>query len=122
MVELIDSNENSYSIYLNVSRIYQSEFLPECRTFHMLSSSAEMAQRLRSGASIESLLEEMSCIYPDKLCLEIPTKTGVHLITDPFDCSKFKDKYPFIEIHKNSAGALLYSAWLFLIIYIFLYA
>ena len=59
---------------------------------------------------VESLLEEMSCVYPDKLCLEIPTKTDVHLITNPFDCSKFKDAYPFIEVHKNSAGALLYSA------------
>lgn len=59
---------------------------------------------------VKSLLEEMSCVYPDKLCLEIPTKTGIHLITDPFDCSKFKYEYPFIEIHKNSAGALLYSA------------
>lgn len=59
---------------------------------------------------INRLHEDISYIYPNKLCLEIPTKTGIHLITDPFDCSKFKDTYPFIEIHKNSAGMLLYSA------------
>ena len=57
---------------------------------------------------VKTLLEEIPYADLNKLCLEIPTKTGVHLITDPFDRYKFNTEYPFIEIHKNSAGTLLY--------------
>ena len=32
----------------------------------------------------------------------LPTKTGIHLIVEPFDPREFKKEYPHIEIHKDS--------------------
>ncbi len=32
----------------------------------------------------------------------IPSKTGLHLITKPFDCREFSEKYKDIEIHKDN--------------------
>lgn len=39
---------------------------------------------------------------------EIPTVQGCHLITTPFDLSKFRSAFPNIDVHKNSMGTLLY--------------
>lgn len=36
----------------------------------------------------------------------IPTKTGVHLISKPFNISKFKELYPSIDVHKNNPTIL----------------
>lgn len=40
---------------------------------------------------------------------EIPTKNGLHLITKPFNYIKFREKYPGIDVHKNSP-TLLYCS------------
>lgn len=32
----------------------------------------------------------------------IPTKSGVHIITRPFNLNKFKSKYPEIDVHKDN--------------------
>lgn len=39
----------------------------------------------------------------------IPTKSGVHLITSAFNLQEFHNKFPHIDVHKNSMGTLLYS-------------
>lgn len=38
----------------------------------------------------------------DKVVANIPSKTGTHLITRPFDKSKFNQAFPTIEIHCNN--------------------
>lgn len=38
----------------------------------------------------------------------IPTKNGVHFITDPFNVEEFTKKFPNVDVHKNSMGTLLY--------------
>ena len=38
----------------------------------------------------------------DKIVANIPSKTGTHLITKPFDKSKFNQTFPTIEIHCNN--------------------
>ena len=38
----------------------------------------------------------------------IPTKAGCHLITRPFDLREFQEVFPYIDVHKNSMGTLLY--------------
>lgn len=37
-----------------------------------------------------------------KILAEIPTKTGVHIITNPFNMKAFGDKFSKIDVHKNS--------------------
>lgn len=38
----------------------------------------------------------------EKVLEFIPTKNGIHVITNPFDSRIFKEKYPDVEIHKNN--------------------
>lgn len=49
--------------------------------------------------SIEPLVEE-------KFIARIPTKSGYHLITTPFNLQQFKEKYPDIDVHKNNPTLL----------------
>lgn len=42
----------------------------------------------------------------DKIITEIPTRNGVHLITEKFDVIKFKEKYPDIDIQKKNPTLL----------------
>lgn len=42
------------------------------------------------------------------LYAEMPTKSGVHLITQPFNLQAFHKVFPGIDVHKNSMGTLLY--------------
>lgn len=37
-----------------------------------------------------------------KILAEIPSKSGIHIITNPFNLAKFSKKWPSIEIHKNN--------------------
>ena len=38
----------------------------------------------------------------------IPTKQGCHLLVKPFNLKEFNNKFPDIDVHKNSMGTLLY--------------
>jgi len=42
----------------------------------------------------------------DKTIAIIPTKSGNHLITTPFNLQQFKEKYPDIDVHKNNPTIL----------------
>lgn len=54
----------------------------------------------------------LSCIdrYCDPICevtdskilTILPTKSGLHIITKPFNVQQFREKYPDVEIHKNN--------------------
>lgn len=37
---------------------------------------------------------------------QIPTKNGIHLITQPFNLQKFRDIHPLIDVHKNNPTLL----------------
>lgn len=41
-----------------------------------------------------------------KVITEIPTKSGYHIITEPFNLQQFKEKYPDIDVHKNNPTLL----------------
>lgn len=45
----------------------------------------------------------------DKVFATVPTKSGVHLITYPFDEDVFKEMYPDIDVHKNNPTLLYYE-------------
>jgi len=42
----------------------------------------------------------------DKFYAKIPTKSGFHLISKPFNIETFKKKYPMIDIHKENPTIL----------------
>ena len=41
-----------------------------------------------------------------KYISNIPTKSGWHIITTPFNLQQFKEKYPDIDVHKNNPTLL----------------
>jgi hypothetical protein len=41
-----------------------------------------------------------------KYITNIPTKSGWHVITTPFNLQQFKEKYPNIDVHKNNPTLL----------------
>ena len=48
-------------------------------------------------------------VYPHrgaKVIINIPTKSGYHLITTPFNLQQFKEEYPDIDVHKNNPTLL----------------
>ena len=40
--------------------------------------------------------------FGNKVLIELPTKSGIHLITKPFNLSTFSVKYPNISVHKDN--------------------
>ena len=56
--------------------------------------------------------EVMNCIHHiepedfNRTQAVIPTKSGYHLITTPFNLQQFKEKYPDIDVHKNNPTLL----------------
>lgn len=40
--------------------------------------------------------------FGNKVLIELPTKSGIHLITKPFNLSTFSVKYPSISVHKDN--------------------
>ena len=62
MYDITQTQDPSYDIYKNVSRIYQSEFIPECEKFHWKDVAREMIERLGRGERTESLLSEIASI------------------------------------------------------------
>lgn len=42
----------------------------------------------------------------NKLIAKIPTKSGIHLITTPFNIKQFKEQCPDIDVHKNNPTLL----------------
>ena len=52
---------------------------------------------------IEGLQEEAG---NDPISKILPTRNGIHIITHPFNVEKFKEKYPFVEVHKDNPTIL----------------
>ena len=45
-------------------------------------------------------------VTPSKIISRVPTKSGFHLITLPFNMERFKKQYPDIDVHKNNPTVL----------------
>lgn len=43
---------------------------------------------------------------PYKVLTELPSKSGVHIITNPFNLAQFSQKFPEIDVHKNNPTSI----------------
>ena len=55
---------------------------------------------------LEEIKATIEKINKDSIYCEIPTKSGCHLITKPFNLMEFKNKFPNIDVHKNNPTIL----------------
>lgn len=56
------------------------------------------------NSQTEELIEFLHNLQPigNKYIIEIPSKSGLHIITSPFNIEEFNKKYQGIEIHKDN--------------------
>ena len=56
------------------------------------------------------VMEDIDTLEPysmdTKYITNIPTKSGWHIITTPFNLQQFKEVYPDIDVHKNNPTLL----------------
>ena len=54
------------------------------------------------------LRKEINMLDPigSKIVSTVPTKSGYHLITLPFNVQKFSEKFPDIDVHRNNPTIL----------------
>lgn len=56
-------------------------------------------------AYVQHIRESLKLYRPydeDKVIATVPTKSGIHLITNPFDLMNFGKDFPELEVHKNN--------------------
>lgn len=57
-----------------------------------------------------NVVKYINCLQPtevtNKIITYIPTKSGWHLLTTPFNLQQFKQKFPDIDVHKNNPTIL----------------
>lgn len=70
----------------------------KCDVGRVIDIHAEIGLYVRSNTPIGQRV---------KLC--VPTRNGSHLICTPFDVNAFKDRFPDIDVHKNSPTVLYYK-------------
>ena len=103
---------------LTMSKLAERIYMGDCKKIYKLFNST--AGELKSRRSLflididkdelENLEEIKKWIYEHisefREIIEIPTKTGVHLITSPFNVAQFKHTFPFVDVHKNNPTIL----------------
>lgn len=57
--------------------------------------------------AVEAVIHNCRPIGP-KVELQVPTRSGVHLITSRFDVTQFRERYPKIDIQKKNPTLLYY--------------
>ena len=95
------ANKDFYNVrkaYDSVCGIYQDE-QDKRRLIDIDAEDLSSLEQIRKDV-IEIQSEITNREY--KILAEIPSKSGIHLITNPFNLAKFSLKWPRIEIHKNN--------------------
>lgn len=64
---------------------------------------------LPAQGSIMNFLDTIEPFGEKKIIAQVPSKTGMHLITKSFNRQKFKEQFPTIEIHVNNPTNLYIS-------------
>jgi len=58
------------------------------------------------SAIMESYINSCMPIGEDKIVAKVPTKSGYHIITRPFNLEHFNKEFPGVDIHKNNPTIL----------------
>lgn len=100
---IASDNYNIKNCYLSCCGQYASD---ENKTWLIDLDGEEYPSPLMM-AFIDYECEPIALDVSDGKCLmTIPTKNGIHLITKPFNISKFRQKYPDIDVHKDNPTIL----------------
>lgn len=94
--------KSAKSAYLSAAGEYHSE--PKKRWLIDIDE-----QDLHLIGEIRSTIENLQKSMPKtgyQIIREIPSSTGIHIITNPFNLNEFKKKFPKIDIHKDNPTLL----------------
>lgn len=84
-------------------------YYDEQGVFHPERRLGCMGCLLMSQKKRKEQINKCEPLNKNKILLEVPTVSGIHLITSPFNSSKFKLLYPNINIHKDCLTFLYYN-------------
>lgn len=72
--------------------------------FPFQDNESSVIDKLRPYSNLSNIERVISDSQPygDKIVTKIPSKSGYHLITKPFDSRHLIELYPDLEIHKNN--------------------
>lgn len=94
-------NKDFYNVrkaYDSVCGIYQDEL---DKRWIIDIDREDMPQLYDIWTFVEELQREITN-KPYKILANLPSKSGCHIITNPFNIERFSKKFPKIEIHKNN--------------------
>lgn len=98
-------------------RLMEGDYKKPWKIFNSASSSMKPSvglwivdldepEHLKHVEDIKAAIEVTEPCKP--VFAQIPTRTGIHLITHPFNVQKFYEKWPGIDIKKTASPTLLY--------------
>jgi hypothetical protein len=98
-------------------RLLEGDYKKPWKIFDSASTSVKSSVRLwvidldepEHLKHVEDIRAAIEATEPCKpIFAQIPTRTGIHLITYPFDVLKFYETWPGIDIKKTMSPTLLY--------------
>lgn len=103
MVKL--ANQGGNRNYFDASKAYDSV----CGDYHSEMDKRWLididTQDAKVVSNIQEYIEDLQAEIHNRqygVLAIIPSKSGVHLVTNPFNLAKFTEKFPEIEVHKNN--------------------
>lgn len=69
----------------------------------------ENASQEKIKEVVDYMTYECEPLNQNKFCYSVPTAHGIHLITTPFNTSKFSQHFPDIDVHKNNPTLLYFN-------------
>jgi hypothetical protein len=69
-------------------------------------SSENISGKYYSTEIWAKIMELQKETKKEPMCITLPTKNGIHLITRPFNLQEFKKKFPGIDVHKENPTIL----------------
>lgn len=99
------ANQMSNGDFYSIRKAYDSvcgEYHSEIDKRWLIDIDKEDLGKKDEIVGCVNLLQNKITNKPYKILAILPSKSGVHIITNPFNLEEFKKWYPTIEIHKNN--------------------
>lgn len=105
------ANQMANGDYYNIYKAYTSvcgEYHAEIDKRFIIDLDGEDVEKEAEITQFVESLQKMITNKPYKILAKIPTRNGLHIITNPFNIDTFAKSYPKIDIHRNNPTLLFF--------------
>lgn len=99
------ANQMANDDFYNIRKAYDSvcgEYHAEIDKRWLIDIDEEDILHVDNIINFVESLQRMITNKPYQILAKIPSKSGMHLITNPFNLQAFERNYPNLEVHKNN--------------------